>query len=247
MRQQQEGSRSRANKQSNRGEGTGQTLLPYEEEPLAIVVAAARPLCEQTKPKYVSSCSSPCSCTSSSSSSPVFAMSNQLAARIMPHSNLCRSWVICSTRSFRVLHAGVDTHSSPNQPRHPPPSLTAELYASPSSGYASPRVLLCPCSLVILQVGVNICQARAALSPVHNPQSTCSHSPSTIFFSLPSFVLGLRFLSIYFCFCRFRSTFLMPVKHENAFAIPTFTCISPSLSPLPPVPALYPSLASVAL
>lgn len=141
--QQQEGSRSRANKQSNRGEGTGQTLLPYEEEPLAIVVAAARPLCEQTKPKYVSSLPcSPCSCTSSSPSSPVFAMSNQLAARIIPHSNLCRSWVICSTRSFRVLHAGVDTQQQPKHPHHPPPSLTAELYAFPP--------LVCSCALVLL-------------------------------------------------------------------------------------------------
>lgn len=139
MRQQQESSRSRANKQSNRGEGTGQTLLPYEEEPLAIVVAAARPLCEQTKPNYVSSSSSPCSCTSCCSS-PVFAMSNQLAGRIMPHSNLCRSWIICSTRSFRVLHAGVDTQ----HPHHPPPSLTAELYASPSPP------LVCSCALVLL-------------------------------------------------------------------------------------------------
>lgn len=149
--------------------------MPYEEEPLAIVVAAARPLCEQTKPKYVSSfSSSPCSCTtSSSSSSPVFAMSNQLAARIMPHSNLCRSWVICSTRSFRVLHAGVDTQQQPKPA--PPPSTLSNRRAL---RFPSPRVLLCPCSLVILQVGVNICQARAALFPVHNPQSTCSHSSS---------------------------------------------------------------------
>lgn len=112
----------------------------------------------------------------------VCAMSNQLAARIMPHSNLCRSWVICSTRSFRVLHAGVaqicDTQQ-PNHPHHPSFSLTAELYASPSFSFSLPLCALGPRSLVILQVGVNICQARAAQSPFHNPQSTCSHSPST--------------------------------------------------------------------
>lgn len=146
--------------------------------PLLLLQLPAR-CANKQKPKYESSSSSsPSSCTSSSFS-PVCVMSNQLAASIMPHSNLCRSWVICSTRSFRVLHAGVDTQQ-PKHPRHPAPSLTAELYASPSSWFRSPRVLLCPRSLVILQVGVNICQARAALSPVHNPQSTCSHSPSTI-------------------------------------------------------------------
>lgn len=59
------------------------------------------------------------------------------------------------------------------------------------------------------------------------PQSTIhlQSFPLHLPFPLLWFFLGLRFLSIYFCFCRFRSTFLMPVKHENAFAIPTFTCI----------------------
>lgn len=140
----------------------------------------------------------------------------------------------------------VSTHSSsPNQPRHPPPSLTAELYASPSASFPLPLCALVPlfsCHLA------SWCEHMpGACGTVPRPQSTCSNSHSTILLPLLSLVLGLRFLSIYFCFCRFRSTFLMPVKHENAFAIPTFTCISPSLSPLPPVPALYPSLASVAL
>lgn len=193
MRQQQEGSRSRANKQSNRGEGTGQTLLPYEEEPLAIVVAAARPLCEQTKPKYESSCS----CTSTSS--PVFAMSNQLAARIMPHSNLCRSWIICSTRSFRVLHAGVDTQQ-PNHLRHPPPSLTAELYASPYASFPFPLCALVPlfsCHLA------SWCEHMpGACGTVPRPQSTIHLQQLPLLLPLPllSFVFGLAIFIYLFLF-----------------------------------------------
>lgn len=145
MRQQQE--QSKQAEQSGRGKG--QTLLPYEEEPLAIVVAAARPLCEQTKPKYVSSFSSPGSCTTSSScSSPVFAMSNQLAAGIMPHSNLCRSWIICSTRSFRVLHAGVDTQQQPKPA--PPPATLSNHRALRFPFRLFPPPLVCSCALVLL-------------------------------------------------------------------------------------------------
>lgn len=83
-----------------------------------------------------------------------------------------------------------------------------------------------------------------ACGTVPRPQSTIHLQPLPLHHPLP--LLGLRFLSIYFCFCRFRSTFLMPVKHENAFAIPTFTCIPPHYPPSPTAP-LYPSLASVAL
>lgn len=85
-----------------------------------------------------------------------------------------------------------------------------------------------------------------ACGTVPRPQSTIHLQPLPLPLHHPLPLLGLRFLSIYFCFCRFRSTFLMPVKHENAFAIPTFTCIPPHYPPSPNAP-LYPSLASVAL
>lgn len=154
----------------------------------------------------------------------------------MPHSNLCRSWVICSTRSFRVLHAGVDTQ----QPKLPLSNRRALRF---------PFLLVpLPSCALVLSFSCHLaswCEHMpGACGTVPRPQSTIHLQPLPLHHPLP--LLGLRFLSIYFCFCRFRSTFLMPVKHENAFAIPTFTCIPPHYPPSPIAP-LYPSLASVAL
>lgn len=103
------------NTMTGAGAGAEQTSKAIEEEKQKgspcrgvlslFVVAAARPLCEQTKTQIrillllliLLFLLIPLLCFVQSACSP----------STVAHSNLCRSWVICSTRSFLVLHAGV--------------------------------------------------------------------------------------------------------------------------------------------
>lgn len=217
------------------GAGAEQTSKAIEEERQKgspcrgvlslFVVAAARPLCEQTKTQIrillllliLLFLLIPLLCFVQSACSP----------STVAHSNLCRSWVICSTRSFRVLHAGVaqicdtaaqtDTLLSNRRalrllplmllfPSYSPPSLRACHLASwcehmPGACGTVPR----PQSTIHLQPFV---EPLTLPTPSHLPP--CPHS-----FWVCDFYLFI------FVFRRFRSTFLMPVKHENAFAIHT--------------------------
>lgn len=88
-----------------------------------------------------------------------------------------------------------------------------------------PSFTLFPLHPVILDVGVNICQARA-LQPYPTDSRNqwafcCPPSPQCSFGGLRFLSISLLFFFFLFffvhsCFC---STFLMPVKHENAFAV----------------------------